>query len=94
MAARMSVWRLVAAVVLCVGGAAVGAEKGRFGDAPEWVGGKTVYEVNLRQFSNGGDVAGFRGELGRLKELGVGVLWFMPVHPIGLEGRSGELGSP
>ena len=94
MATRMSVWRLVAAVVPCVGGVAALTERGRFGDAPEWVGGKTVYEVNLRQFSKGADVAGFRGELGRLKELGVGVLWFMPVHPIGLEGRSGELGSP
>lgn len=64
-----------------------------FPDPPDWVHDKVTYEVNLRQFSPTGDVAGFRPHLQRLKDMGVGVLWFMPVHPIGVEGRSGTLGS-
>ena len=63
-------------------------------DPPKWVENLVVYQVNLRQFSQAGKVEAFRKELPRLKELGVGVLWFMPIHPIGVEGRSGTLGSP
>ncbi|MDB5325036.1 MAG: hypothetical protein JWM57_605 [Phycisphaerales bacterium] len=65
-----------------------------FPAAPEWVKDQAVYEVNLRQFSASGDVAGLQKQLPRLKALGVGILWIMPVNPIGLEGRSGKLGSP
>lgn len=61
---------------------------------PAWVQDQTLYEVNLRQFSDTGDVEGLRKQLPRLKELGVGTLWIMPVHPIGEKGRSGSLGSP
>lgn len=61
---------------------------------PEWSHDKVMYEVNLRQFSDTGDVEGFRKQLPRLKELGVGILWFMPVNPIGVEGRVRDLGSP
>jgi glycosidase len=61
---------------------------------PEWSHDKVMYEVNLRQFSGTGDIAGFRKQLPRLKELGVGILWFMPVHPIGVEARVRDLGSP
>lgn len=61
---------------------------------PDWSHDKVMYEVNLRQFSDTGDVEGFRQQLPRLKALGVGILWFMPVHPIGVEGRVRDLGSP
>ncbi|CAN5519987.1 alpha-amylase family glycosyl hydrolase [soil metagenome] len=63
-------------------------------DPPAWVRDLTMYEVNLRQFSESGNLEGFGKQLPRLKELGVGVLWFMPLHPIGIEARSGTLGSP
>lgn len=65
----------------------------RFPDPPAWVENGVMYEVNLRQFSQAGTVAGFRPHLPRLKELGVDILWFMPIHPIGVEKRSGTLGS-
>lgn len=61
---------------------------------PAWIADQTLYEVNLRQFSKEGTVEDFRKQLPRLKELGVGTLWFMPVHPIGVIARSGTLGSP
>lgn len=64
-----------------------------FPEAPAWVANNVMYEVNLRQFSESGTVAGFRPHLPRLKNLGVDILWFMPIHPIGIEKRSGTLGS-
>ena len=61
---------------------------------PDWVNGRSIYEVNVRQFSTEGTLAGFRTHLPRLKELGVGILWLMPVQPIGELKRKGSLGSP
>jgi glycosidase len=60
---------------------------------PEWSYDKTIYEVNLRQFTPSGSIKEFRQHLTRLKELGVGILWFMPIHPIGEKNRKGSLGS-
>lgn len=60
---------------------------------PEWSRNAVIYEVNLRQFTESGKVADFRKHLPRLKELGVDILWFMPIHPISEDGRKGELGS-
>ena len=83
---------LLALAALASAGAARAAEL--FPTAPAWVQDQTLYEVNLRQFSQAGTVNGFREQLPRLQQLGVGTLWFMPVNPIGAEGRSGTLGSP
>ncbi|MHC4263545.1 MAG: alpha-amylase family glycosyl hydrolase [Planctomycetota bacterium] len=55
--------------------------------------GATLYEVNVRQFSAEGDFAGVTRQLPRLADLGVDVLWLMPIHPIGEERRKGSLGS-
>ncbi|MCF8379138.1 MAG: alpha-amylase [Bacteroidales bacterium] len=60
---------------------------------PDWVNGITVYEVNLRQYTKEGTIKAFEGHLPRLKELGVGILWFMPIQPIGEKNRKGTLGS-
>lgn len=62
-------------------------------NAPDWSFNKTIYEVNLRQFTDEGNFSAFRKHLPRLKELGVGILWFMPIHPIGELNRKGSLGS-
>ena len=60
---------------------------------PEWTYNSVVYEVNVRQFSPEGTFAGVQAQLPRLKELGVDILWLMPIYPIGVEGRKGTLGS-
>ena len=52
-----------------------------------------LYEINVRQFSEEGTLAGVDKALPQLKELGVNVLWFMPIYPIGEKNRKGELGS-
>jgi glycosidase len=42
-----------------------------------------MYEVNLRAFSNSGDLQGVINKLDHLQSLHVNVIWLMPIHPIG-----------
>lgn len=60
---------------------------------PEWSRNAVIYEVNLRQYTDSGSVSAFAQHLPRLKELGVDILWMMPVHPISKKDRKGTLGS-
>ena len=60
---------------------------------PEWAQKAVIYEINVRQFSPEGTFAAVEPQLDRLAELGVDILWLMPIHPIGVEGRKGTLGS-
>lgn len=62
-------------------------------DHPEWTYDSVVYEVNIRQFSPEGTFKGVEHQLPRLKDLGVDILWLMPMYEIGVEGRKGTLGS-
>lgn len=52
-----------------------------------------IYEVNLRQYTEEGTINAFAEYLPYLKELGVDILWIMPVQPISELNRKGELGS-
>ncbi|MBC8034307.1 MAG: DUF3459 domain-containing protein [Chitinophagaceae bacterium] len=52
-----------------------------------------IYEVNLRQYTREGTFNAFKEELPRLRDMGVEVLWFMPITPISKEKRLGTLGS-
>lgn len=52
-----------------------------------------IYEMNVRQYTSEGTFAAAEKQLPRLKELGVDVLWLMPIHPIGVKERKGSLGS-
>ncbi len=60
---------------------------------PEWSKNAVIYEVNVRQFTPEGTFDAFAGHLPRLKEMGVDLLWLMPIHPIGEKNRKGSLGS-
>jgi glycosidase len=60
---------------------------------PEWSKNAVIYEVNIRQYTEEGTFNAFAEHLPRLKELGVDILWLMPVHPIGAKNRKGSLGS-
>ncbi|MBI1183179.1 alpha-amylase [bacterium] len=52
-----------------------------------WVNNAVIYEVNVRQYTPEGNFAGFEKHLPRLKKLGVDILWFMPIYPIGVKNR-------
>ena len=60
---------------------------------PEWVKNATIYELNVRQFSNEGNFKGVEKDLPRLKKMGVDIIWLMPINPIGKINRKGTLGS-
>lgn len=60
---------------------------------PEWAKDANIYEVNVRQYTDEGTLKAFQTHLPRLKEMGVDILWFMPVQPIGELNRKGDLGS-
>ncbi len=60
---------------------------------PDWTKNANIYEVNLRQYTESGTIMAFMRELPRLRNMGVDILWFMPIHPIGEKNRKGTLGS-
>ena len=81
-------------IILCIAGSCnhkkpVEAQRRHAG----WVYNATIYEVNIRQYTPEGTFTAFIHHLPRLKELGVNILWIMPVQPIGEEGRKGTHGS-
>jgi glycosidase len=59
----------------------------------EWKNSANIYEVNVRQYTEEGTFNAFAKHLPRLKEMGVKILWLMPVTPISIEKRQGILGS-
>lgn len=71
----------------------LGAQPVRGISFPEWAKDASIYEVNVRQFTPEGTFNAFAEHLPRLKEMGVKILWLMPIHPIGEINRKGNLGS-
>ena len=61
---------------------------------PEWTKDAAIYEINLRHFTPEGTLAAAQKSLPRLKALGVGIIWLMPIHPVGRVKSAGPLGSP
>jgi glycosidase len=59
----------------------------------EWAAAANIYEVNLRQYTAEGTFTAFEEELPRLREMGIDILWFIPITPISIEKRQGTLGS-
>src|SRR5205809_5666642 len=59
----------------------------------QWKNGANIYEVNIRQYTEEGTFNAFAKHLPRLKEMGIKILWLMPVTPISEEKRQGSLGS-
>ena len=59
----------------------------------DWIANTNIYEVNIRQYSVEGSFNAFAISLPRLKDMGVEILWIMPIHPIGKINRKGTLGS-
>lgn len=61
---------------------------------PEWVKNAVIYEINTRQFTEEGTFREAEKHLPRLKELGIDIIWLMPIQEIGEKNRKGRLGSP
>jgi glycosidase len=92
---KYSLFIVACLLFLCRGFAQDNAVKSGF-HHPVWIAQSNIYEVNLRQYSAAGTFKAFEKHLQRLKNMGVEILWFMPITPIGIEGRkmtSDDLGS-
>ncbi|MFZ5830888.1 MAG: alpha-amylase family glycosyl hydrolase, partial [Planctomycetota bacterium] len=50
---------------------------------PEWSTNVTLYQLNLHNYTPEGTIAAAAAHLPRLRRLGVGVVWLMPIHPRG-----------
>src|SRR5258707_3578125 len=59
----------------------------------DWIYSANIYEVNLRQYTPEGTIRAFMRELPRLRDMGIEIIWFMPITPISREKRLGSLGS-
>ena len=59
-----------------------------------WAAHSALYEVFIQDFSPQGTIRGVIDELDRIQASGANVVWLMPIHPIGVAGRKGTLGSP
>src|SRR5262245_54881791 len=60
---------------------------------PAWLRDGIIYELFPRNFSSEGNFNGVTAKLDELKDLGVTIIWLMPVHPIGEKFRKGSFGS-
>ena len=58
-----------------------------------WANGTNIYEVNIRQYTKEGTLNAFSHHLPRLRDMGIDVLWLMPITPISVEKRQGTYGS-
>lgn len=60
----------------------------------DWVKDAVIYQIFPRNYSQKGDFNSITADLDRIKNLGVDVLWLMPIHPIGKLKSKGTIGSP
>ncbi|MEY4386937.1 MAG: hypothetical protein RLY20_2220, partial [Verrucomicrobiota bacterium] len=62
--------------------------------SPDWLKSAVAYEIFPRNFSQAGDFNAITARLDELKDLGVDILWLMPIHPTGQKLKKGTVGSP
>ena len=62
--------------------------------APDWARNGILYQVFPRVFTEEGTFKALRNNLDYIKELGVDVIWLLPIYPIGQKGKKGEMGCP
>ncbi len=55
---------------------------------------KTIYEIYVRNHTKEGTFNALHSDLDRIKKMGIDIIWFMPIQPIGQENKKGELGCP
>ncbi len=63
-------------------------------DTPRSTRNLVLYEIYVRNHGPNGNFADVTRDLPRIREMGVDVVWFMPIHPIGQLNKKGELGCP
>ena len=55
---------------------------------------QVIYSVYVRNHTKEGTFRSIIADLDRIKKLGTDIIWFLPIHPIGVKGKKGNLGCP
>ena len=55
---------------------------------------QVIYSIYVRSHTAEGTFRAILPDLDRIRDLGVDIIWFMPIHPIGVKGKKGSLGCP
>ena len=53
-----------------------------------------IYSIYVRNHTPEGTFSAVIPDLDRIKALGTDIIWFLPIHPIGVKGKKGSLGCP
>ena len=53
-----------------------------------------IYSVYVRAHTEEGTFLSIIPDLDRIRALGTDIIWFLPIHPIGVKGKKGSLGCP
>ena len=53
-----------------------------------------IYSIYVRNHTPQGTFQSIIPDLDRIRALGTDIIWFMPIHPIGIKGKKGSLGCP
>lgn len=53
-----------------------------------------IYSIYVRNHTQEGTFNAIIPDLDRIKALGTDIIWFMPIHPIGVKNKKGSLGCP
>ncbi len=57
---------------------------------PEWAKSASIYEANTRHMSEKGDFNGLSDQLLRIKDMGIDIVWLMPINPISMKMRKAK----
>ena len=86
--------RIVCGLIACLVATSVVPAQQTARPVRDWVRDGVIYEIYPRAFSQQGNFDAITARLDELKDLGVTILWLMPIHPIGQEKKKGTIGSP
>lgn len=53
-----------------------------------------IYSVYVRAHTEEGTFRAVEADLDRIRALGTDIIWFLPIHPIGIQNKKGSLGCP
>ncbi|MGA0233048.1 MAG: alpha-amylase family glycosyl hydrolase, partial [Saprospiraceae bacterium] len=56
-------------------------------ELPEWASDAVIYEANIRQMTEEGTFNAFSEHLERIANIGIELVWLMPIHPISEKNR-------
>ena len=55
---------------------------------------QVIYSIYIRNHTQEGTFRSVIPDLDRIRDLGTDIIWLLPIHPIGIQGKKGTLGCP